>query len=38
MDISIRPAVRDEWPEILAIHRRAIHEIAVGMLPKNCTS
>ena len=28
MNISIRSAMRDEWPAVLAIHRRAIHEIA----------
>ena len=28
MNISTRPAMRDEWPAVLAIHRRAIHEIA----------
>ena len=33
MTISTRPAVRDEWPAVLAIHRRAVHEIAVADYP-----
>jgi len=31
--VSIRDAVRDEWPAVLAIHRRAIHEIASADYP-----
>ncbi len=33
MTISIRHAVKDEWLEVVAIHRRAIHEIAVADYP-----
>ena len=33
MTISIRNAVRAEWPEVVAIHRRAIHEIAIADYP-----
>ena len=33
MTISVRHAVRDEWPEVLGIHRRAIHEIAAADYP-----
>ncbi len=33
MTISVRHAVRDEWPEVLKIHRRAIHEIAAADYP-----
>ena len=30
MKISVRPAERDDWPEVLRIQRRAIHEIAAA--------
>ena len=33
MTISTRPAVRDEWPAILAVHRRAVHETAAADYP-----
>ncbi len=33
MTISIRQAIRDEWPDVLKIHRRAIHEIAAADYP-----
>ena len=33
MAISIRQAIRDEWPDVLKIHRRAIHEIAAADYP-----
>jgi putative acetyltransferase len=33
MTISTRPAVRDEWRAILAIHRRAVHETAAADYP-----
>ena len=33
MTISVRPAVRDEWPDVLKLHRRAIHEIAAADYP-----
>lgn len=32
--ISIRNAVREEWPAVLAIHYRAIHEIASSDYPE----
>jgi len=32
--ISIRNAVREEWPTVLAIHYRAIHEIASTDYPE----
>ncbi len=34
MTISVRDARRDEWPDVLKIHRRAIHETAAVDYPK----
>ena len=33
MTISIRQAIRDEWLDVLKIHRRAIHETAAADYP-----
>ena len=33
MKIIIRQAIRDEWSDVLRIHRRAIHEIAAADYP-----
>ena len=33
MKIIIRQAIRNEWPDVLRIHRRAIHEIAAADYP-----